>query len=93
MPKQEFELIDYMAPVVVALIFAVVLFLISFLIINWFCITHADDLTGFEKLGEKCNIRLGPHTFREIKRGGFPSTYAIEHEELVRKNTKPSAHA
>uniref|UniRef100_A0A915N2M3 Uncharacterized protein n=1 Tax=Meloidogyne javanica TaxID=6303 RepID=A0A915N2M3_MELJA len=47
MPKQEFDAIDMMGPVVAALIFAVVL--ISFTIINWYCITKKDDLTVFEK--------------------------------------------
>jgi hypothetical protein len=50
---QEFTLIDYMGPLVVALIFAITLFLISFLIINFFFITKYDDFTVFEKVGKK----------------------------------------
>lgn len=64
MGKQEFEVIDYFGPVVVGLIFAVrlpnyfttefnfqiTLLLISFFIINFFCITKYDDFTVFEKV-------------------------------------------
>ena len=50
MPKQVFELTDYFGPVVVAVIFAIVLLLISFFFINWFCVNHKDDLTAFEKV-------------------------------------------
>jgi hypothetical protein len=81
MPKQEFDAIDMMGPVVAALIFAVVVFFISFTIINWYCITKKDDLTVFEKMGAKINVRLGPHTMMQIKRGGYVSTYAKEEEE------------
>ncbi|CAK5043586.1 unnamed protein product [Meloidogyne enterolobii] len=87
MPKQEFDAIDMMGPVVAALIFAVVVFLISFTIINWYCITKKDDLTVFEKMGAKINVRLGPHTMMQIKRGGYVSTYAREEEEQHRKMT------
>lgn len=50
MPLQEFSIVDYWGPVVVAIIFAVILFLLSFFIINWFCITKRDDFTVFEKV-------------------------------------------
>ncbi|KAL7079163.1 hypothetical protein ACQ4LE_001530 [Meloidogyne hapla] len=87
MPKQEFDAIDMMGPVVAALIFAVVVFLISFTIINWYCITKKDDLTVFEKMGAKINVRLGPHTMTQIKRGGYVSTLVREEEEQHRKMT------
>jgi len=93
MPKQVFELTDYFGPVIVAIIFAIVLLLLSFFVINWFCVSHKDDLTAFEKFGRKYNFKLGPHSMNEIRRGGFPSTYALEQEKLVRKNTKSYDHA
>jgi len=88
MPKQEFEVIDYMGPVVVAIIFAIILFLISFFIINWYCIKHNDDLTIFERMGHRANIRLGPHKMSVIRRGGYASTYAREEEEQSRKEKR-----
>ncbi|KAK0404961.1 hypothetical protein QR680_017725 [Steinernema hermaphroditum] len=78
MPKQEFELFDYIAPLFVAVVFAIVVFLISFTVINWLCITTKDDLTVFEKIGQPLNIRLGPHSMAQIRRGGYASTYAKE---------------
>ncbi|KAI6174171.1 hypothetical protein M3Y98_01160800 [Aphelenchoides besseyi] len=80
MPKQEFDIIDYLGPVAVAVIFALILLLISFTCINWYCITHKDDLTVFEKAGKRANIRLGPHRMSVIQRGGYASTYAKEAE-------------
>jgi len=85
MPKQEFEVIDYMGPLIVAIIFAILLFLISFFIINWYCIRHNDDLTVFEKMGKKRGVKLGPHKMSVIRRGGYASTYAREEEESARK--------
>ncbi|KAI6243604.1 hypothetical protein M3Y99_00022200 [Aphelenchoides fujianensis] len=76
MPKQEFDWLDYMGPVVVAIIFAIVCLIISFTIINWYCITSRDDLTVFEKAGKRANLRLGPHRMSVIQRGGYASTYA-----------------
>ncbi|TKR58649.1 hypothetical protein L596_030065 [Steinernema carpocapsae] len=78
MPKQDFEAFDYIAPLAVALIFAVIVFVISLTIINWCCITKYDDLTVFEKLGRPMNLRLGPHPMSAIRRGGYASTYARE---------------
>uniref|UniRef100_A0A0M3I1E9 DUF3149 domain-containing protein n=1 Tax=Ascaris lumbricoides TaxID=6252 RepID=A0A0M3I1E9_ASCLU len=78
MPKQEFDFIDYTGPLAVACLFALLVFLISFLIINFYCITRMDDLTVFEKFGARDGIRLGPHTMAQIKRGGYASTYARE---------------
>jgi len=87
MPKLEFDIIDYMAPVVVALVFAIILFIISFAVINWYCITHKDDLTVFEKFGAGINMRLGPHTLLQVKRGGYASTYAKEEDEEIRRKS------
>jgi len=87
MPKQEFEVIDYMGPLVVAVVFAIILFLISFLVINWFCIKHNDDLTVFEKMGKRRGKRWGPHKMSVIKRGGYASTYAKEEESERKKKT------
>lgn len=50
MPKQEFEVLDYLGAVVVGTIFSICLFVISFFIINFFCITKYDDFTQFEKV-------------------------------------------
>jgi len=74
-----------MGPLVVAIIFAIILFLISFFIINWYCIRHVDDLTVFEKMGKRHNVKLGPHKMSVIRRGGYASTYAREEEETARK--------
>lgn len=38
-------------------------------------------------MGAKMNVRLGPHTMMQIKRGGYVSTYAREEEEQHRKMT------
>lgn len=85
MPKQEFDVLDYMGPVVVAIIFAILVLIISFAIINFYCITKKDDLTCFEKIGSRVNLRLGPHTMAVIRRGGYASTYAREEEEAERQ--------
>ncbi|KAF8386692.1 hypothetical protein PRIPAC_75834 [Pristionchus pacificus] len=60
MGVQEFELIDYVAPVVVGVIFSVVLFFLS-VCINFTCIKKNDDITEFERWGAKYNLRMGPH--------------------------------
>uniref|UniRef100_A0A0K0FL51 SAYSvFN domain-containing protein n=2 Tax=Strongyloides TaxID=6247 RepID=A0A0K0FL51_STRVS len=71
MPLQQFDFVDYWGPVVVAAIFAVIVFSLSFFIINWFCITKKDDFTVFEKLGRKYDVKLGPHDLAAIRRGGY----------------------
>ncbi|MFH4982176.1 hypothetical protein AB6A40_008885 [Gnathostoma spinigerum] len=71
MPGQEFELLDYLAPIVVAVLFALITFLISFFIINYFCITEDDDLTRFEDFGLRQGFQLGsrsPNTIRNVYR-------------------------
>uniref|UniRef100_A0A183BQB0 Movement protein n=1 Tax=Globodera pallida TaxID=36090 RepID=A0A183BQB0_GLOPA len=78
MPKVDFDCFDMFAPVLVALIFAAILFIISFTCINWYCISQKDDLTVFEKFGLHANLRLGPHTMTQIRRGGYASTFARE---------------
>ncbi|VDM78082.1 unnamed protein product [Strongylus vulgaris] len=84
MAKQEFEMLDYFGPVVVAAIFGITLFLISFLIINFFCISKYDDFTKFEKFGAKHNWRMGPHRLHIVKKGGFiGDAYDDEEEERV----------
>jgi len=85
MPKQEFDILDYCAPIVVAVIFALIVLIISFAIINFYCITKRDDLTCFEKIGDRVNLRLGPHSMAVIRRGGYASTYAREEDEVERQ--------
>ncbi|VDN19074.1 unnamed protein product [Gongylonema pulchrum] len=63
MPKQIFELIDYLGPLAVSVAFIIALFLIS-LIINFLWITKEDDRTVFEKFGSNFDIRLGVHHMR-----------------------------
>uniref|UniRef100_A0A915DH77 Uncharacterized protein n=1 Tax=Ditylenchus dipsaci TaxID=166011 RepID=A0A915DH77_9BILA len=67
MPKQEFDSIDYLGPVVVAIAFALLLLLLSFFLLNLVFIRKDDEITVFEKFGLKHNIRLGPHSLRAIK--------------------------
>uniref|UniRef100_A0A0N5AZJ7 Uncharacterized protein n=1 Tax=Syphacia muris TaxID=451379 RepID=A0A0N5AZJ7_9BILA len=50
MPIQEFDVFDYIAPLIVAVVFAFFVFIISFCCINFFCVTKFDDLTIFEKV-------------------------------------------
>ncbi|ETN71156.1 hypothetical protein RB195_008303 [Necator americanus] len=84
MAKQEFEPIDYFGPVVVAAIFAITLLLISFFVINFFCITKYDDFTQFEKFGAKHNWRMGPHRLHIVKKGGFVAdAYDDDDEEAA----------
>ncbi|GMR47103.1 hypothetical protein PMAYCL1PPCAC_17298, partial [Pristionchus mayeri] len=66
MPKQEFDLIDYAAPVVVGVIFAICLFVAS-LVINFTCIQKEDDITQFEKFAARRNFRMGPHNLKMVK--------------------------
>ncbi|CEF63197.1 Hypothetical protein SRAE_1000146000 [Strongyloides ratti] len=82
MPLQEFSIVDYWGPVVVAIIFAVILFLLSFFIINWFCITKRDDFTVFEKLGKNYDMKLGPHDMVDIRRGGYAPPKEKTKEEI-----------
>ncbi|VDN23406.1 unnamed protein product [Gongylonema pulchrum] len=63
MPKQIFELIDYLGPLAVSVAFIIALFLIS-LIINFLWITKEDDRTVFEKKKEEA-VELGRIRSRE----------------------------
>ncbi|KAF8372727.1 hypothetical protein PRIPAC_79156 [Pristionchus pacificus] len=67
MPKQEFDLLDYTAPIIVGILFAIGLFFSS-LIINFTCIKKDDEITHFEKWGARRNIRLGPHSLSVVKK-------------------------
>uniref|UniRef100_A0A0M3I327 Movement protein n=1 Tax=Ascaris lumbricoides TaxID=6252 RepID=A0A0M3I327_ASCLU len=64
--KQEFEFYDYFGPVAVALLFAVIVLLISFFVLNFFFISKYDEPTVFERIGSKHNLRLGPHTVEAV---------------------------
>ncbi|KAK0404962.1 hypothetical protein QR680_017726 [Steinernema hermaphroditum] len=70
MPKQDFGAIDMVAPVIVAAVFAVIVFVISFFIINFWCINKGDDITVFEKMGQKSNVRLGRRNSKFLKKTG-----------------------
>ncbi|VDK68102.1 unnamed protein product [Anisakis simplex] len=64
--KQEFEFYDYFGPLAVALLFAVIILLISFFVLNFFFISKYDEPTVFERIGSKHNLRLGPHTVEAV---------------------------
>ncbi|KHN83415.1 hypothetical protein Tcan_13824 [Toxocara canis] len=64
--KQDFEFYDYFGPVAVALLFAVIVLLISFFVLNFFFISKYDEPTVFERIGSKHNLRLGPHTVEAV---------------------------
>ncbi|CAD6189096.1 unnamed protein product [Caenorhabditis auriculariae] len=81
----EFEVLDYLGPVAVGIIFTIALILISFFAINFFCITKYDDLTKFELLGGRLNMRLGPHPLTVIRKGGFVAREDIEEAERIRR--------
>ncbi|KAI6205189.1 hypothetical protein M3Y94_00764400 [Aphelenchoides besseyi] len=70
MPKQTFDLVDYFGPLAAALIFATCLLIISFFFINFFLVLRSDEITVFEKMASKRNVRLGPHSLTSIKRRG-----------------------
>ncbi|GMT22758.1 hypothetical protein PFISCL1PPCAC_14055, partial [Pristionchus fissidentatus] len=67
MPKQEFDVIDYMAPVIMGVLFAIAAFLVS-VVINFTCIQKDDEITKFEKWGAKHNIRAGVHRLSVVKK-------------------------
>lgn len=52
MPKQTLDWVDYTAPLATAAVFGLFVFVFSFTIINWFCITRKDDLTVFERVSQ-----------------------------------------
>ncbi len=51
MPKQAFDVIDYMGPLVVAAAFSLIVFVLCATVINFCMIRNDDDLTVFEKVG------------------------------------------
>lgn len=53
MPKQIFEIYDYLGPLVAALIFAVCLLVLAFFFLNFFLVAKGDEPTIFEKV---CDI-------------------------------------
>uniref|UniRef100_A0A0N5AF02 Col_cuticle_N domain-containing protein n=1 Tax=Syphacia muris TaxID=451379 RepID=A0A0N5AF02_9BILA len=63
MPKQEFEFIDYLGPLAVALAFAFVVFILS-IIFNFLLIRKDDDRTVIEKFGSTFDLRCGVHRMR-----------------------------
>ncbi|GMS95137.1 hypothetical protein PENTCL1PPCAC_17312, partial [Pristionchus entomophagus] len=67
MPKQEFDIIDYAAPVVMGILFAIGLFLSS-IVINFTCIQKEDEITQFEKWGARHNMKMGPHSLAVVKK-------------------------
>ncbi|CAA94608.1 DUF3149 domain-containing protein [Caenorhabditis elegans] len=66
MPKQQFEVLDYAAPLFVGAAFAVIVFMLTF-VINFAFIRRTDEVTAFEKLGAKYNLRVGPHRVSLVK--------------------------
>uniref|UniRef100_A0A1I7WM94 Photosystem I assembly protein Ycf4 n=1 Tax=Heterorhabditis bacteriophora TaxID=37862 RepID=A0A1I7WM94_HETBA len=67
MPKQNFTLLDYCGPLAVGGLFTTILFLLS-LAMNFLFIRRNDEITAFEKLGAKFNLRVGPHRVSLVKR-------------------------
>ncbi|MFH4975427.1 hypothetical protein AB6A40_002136 [Gnathostoma spinigerum] len=66
--KQEFEFYDYLGPLAVAALFALILLAFSFLFINFFMISRKDEPTVFEKAGLKHHVRLGRHHLSAVQR-------------------------
>uniref|UniRef100_A0A914DTT5 ATP synthase F0 subunit 8 n=1 Tax=Acrobeloides nanus TaxID=290746 RepID=A0A914DTT5_9BILA len=81
MGMQTFAFVDYLAPICVFLIFWTTIFVLC-VIFNYLFITRIDDLTVFEKLGRKWNIRLGPHTMSQIRHTGAWTSTIEYHKEL-----------
>uniref|UniRef100_A0A1I8A7U0 Col_cuticle_N domain-containing protein n=1 Tax=Steinernema glaseri TaxID=37863 RepID=A0A1I8A7U0_9BILA len=69
MPKQDFDLIDMMGPLVAAAIFIVCLFLLS-VCINFTCIKEDDDRTVYEKVA----LAVLPHLM------SLSVWFALEHQ-------------
>ncbi|KAK6746826.1 hypothetical protein RB195_000218 [Necator americanus] len=67
MPKQTFSLLDYCGPLVLGATFMLILFIFS-LLMNFLFIRKRDEITSFEKLGAKYNLRVGPHRVSVVKR-------------------------
>ncbi|KAK5984523.1 hypothetical protein GCK32_021020 [Trichostrongylus colubriformis] len=67
MGKQTFTLLDYCGPLIVGAVFALILLVLS-LLMNFVFIRQRDEITSFEKLGAKYNLRVGPHRVSVVKR-------------------------
>ncbi|KAE9549129.1 hypothetical protein FO519_007651 [Halicephalobus sp. NKZ332] len=66
--KQTFSFYDYFGFIAVGAIFALVLLIVSFFLINFLFVNKKDEPTIFEKFGSKHNLRLGPHRLDSIKK-------------------------
>uniref|UniRef100_A0A914YMX3 Uncharacterized protein n=1 Tax=Panagrolaimus superbus TaxID=310955 RepID=A0A914YMX3_9BILA len=68
--KQQLELIDYFGPLICALIFTIILALISLTCLNYCCVSPTDDLTKVEEWGyhHHMHMKLGPHRQSVIER-------------------------
>uniref|UniRef100_A0A0N4ZIT8 Uncharacterized protein n=1 Tax=Parastrongyloides trichosuri TaxID=131310 RepID=A0A0N4ZIT8_PARTI len=64
---QDLDCLDYLAPLILVIIFILIIFIISFTCINFFCIGNNDDLTVFDDFGAKYHLRLGPHSLKKIE--------------------------
>uniref|UniRef100_A0A0K0ETY1 Uncharacterized protein n=1 Tax=Strongyloides venezuelensis TaxID=75913 RepID=A0A0K0ETY1_STRVS len=64
---QDLYFIDYFAPVILVFLFFLLIFIISFTCINFFCISKDDELTVFDNFGAKNHLRLGPRSFKKIE--------------------------
>lgn len=62
----DFFLIDYLAPVIFGVVFAIGVLILSF-ISNYCCINKHDEVTKFEEFGAKRNFRLG-RPLRKVKK-------------------------
>jgi hypothetical protein len=78
MGKQVFDVIDYLGPIAVSVLFLIILFVLS-VFINFYGVTKEDDRTIFENVsyviynylslfilqwGSRHSVRLGPHRMR-----------------------------
>ncbi|CAB3409921.1 unnamed protein product [Caenorhabditis bovis] len=66
MSKQQFQVLDYCGPLLVGAAFFIILTLLTFCI-NFAFIRRTDEVTAFEKLGAKYNLRVGPHRVSLVK--------------------------
>ncbi|CEF59992.1 Hypothetical protein SRAE_X000173250 [Strongyloides ratti] len=64
---EDLSFIDYLAPLILVIIFSLLIFIISFTCINFFCIAKDDELTVFDNFGKRNHFRLGPHSFKKIE--------------------------
>ncbi|CAD5235273.1 unnamed protein product [Bursaphelenchus xylophilus] len=67
MPIQEFSALDYMGVVVCAVVFGLILLVISVTCLNWCFILPDDELTKMELMGHKRRRRWGPRRLSYIE--------------------------